>query len=681
MAFIKEEIEDKRIEETLFSVKDEESEKQTEMEFIKEESENLETEETFRMKQEDPETQTDAKPGTEQTCKARGQTKKDCYICRKKIGVASKTCQHCSAKQPYKQKLEKKKKQLSQEWKDRQKKNSSVNKVYDATHLLLHKWQLLERYPVLLLARRTSSGFSAECLCPWKMDTEDTQDAFLTIKRMYERLLDVANTDNEAISMGESSATNGTKTETAPADPASESTPLLTTESDTLLLPPASSSVASPVSFTTSVTSSMSLTIAPQASPTTHPDVITSQSSPISSSLASPLTPASTISTCSKLSNEHGTPGPVSKPGPGTKRQIKRKADPKGAKPGAEQTCKAKRQTTKDCYICKKKIGVASKTCQHCSAKQPYKQKLEKRKKQFSQEWKDRQKKNSSVNKVYDATHLLLHKWQLLEKYPVLLLARRTSSGFSAECLCPWKMDTEDTQDAFLTIKRMYERLLDVASTDNEASSMGESSVTNGTKTETAPADPASESTPLLTTESDTLLLPAASSSVASPVSFTTSVTSSMSLTIAPQASPTTHPVVITSQSSPISSSLASPLTPASTLPTCSKLSNEHGTPGPVSSSQTKRQIKRKADPKGSDGHLVRRDRLASHFFRGHRLGGHLVRGHRLGGHLWTLVKDYHWALDSDWRFQCTLDNDCDGRRLDWRVLRVCSVPLLKFPQ
>lgn len=64
-------------------------------------------------------------------------TLKDCYICRKQIGVASKTCLHCSAKQPYKQKLEEKKKQLSQEWKDRQKKNSSVNKVYDATNLLV----------------------------------------------------------------------------------------------------------------------------------------------------------------------------------------------------------------------------------------------------------------------------------------------------------------------------------------------------------------------------------------------------------------------------------------------------------------------------------------------------------------------------------------------------------------
>ncbi|XP_026053734.1 involucrin-like isoform X3 [Carassius auratus] len=159
-----------------------------------------EEQETQRIAHEESETcrikldQGGAKPGTEQTNKARGPktkmpTLKDCYSCRRKIGVASKTCSHCRAKQPYKQMLEKRKKRLTQEWKDRQKKNSSVNKVYDATNLLLHKWELLERFPVLLLARRTSNGFSAECFCPWKTETEDTQDTFLTIKRSYESLL------------------------------------------------------------------------------------------------------------------------------------------------------------------------------------------------------------------------------------------------------------------------------------------------------------------------------------------------------------------------------------------------------------------------------------------------------------------------------------------------------------
>ncbi|KAM7386809.1 hypothetical protein PAMA_009437 [Pampus argenteus] len=116
--------------------------------------------------------------------------------------------------------------------------------------------------------------------------------------------------------------------------------------------------------------------------------------------------------------------------------------------------------TQKQCHMCKERIGVASKTCQHCGAKQPYKQKLEKRKKKIAHDWKNRQKKNCSVNKVYDATHLLLHKWELLERHPILLLARRTASGFLAECFCPWQMDAEDAKDALVTIKKMYESLL-----------------------------------------------------------------------------------------------------------------------------------------------------------------------------------------------------------------------------
>lgn len=62
----------------------------------------------------------------------------------------------------------------------------------------------------------------------------------------------------------------------------------------------------------------------------------------------------------------------------------------------------------KECILCKQKIGVASKTCTHCGAKQPYKQKLENIKRKLSLGWKERQKKNSSVNKVYDATDLLV---------------------------------------------------------------------------------------------------------------------------------------------------------------------------------------------------------------------------------------------------------------------------------
>ncbi len=57
MVFIKEESEDMKIEET-FRVKQEDTEEQTKMVFIKEESEDMKIEETFSLKQEDTEEQT-----------------------------------------------------------------------------------------------------------------------------------------------------------------------------------------------------------------------------------------------------------------------------------------------------------------------------------------------------------------------------------------------------------------------------------------------------------------------------------------------------------------------------------------------------------------------------------------------------------------------------------------------
>ncbi|CAM4411189.1 unnamed protein product [Leuciscus chuanchicus] len=107
---------------------------------------------------------------------------------------------------------------------------------------------------------------------------------------------------------------------------------------------------------------------------------------------------------------------------------------------------------------------------------------------------------------------------------------------------------------------------------------------------ETPSADPASESSSLLSPESDTL--PPASSSLAS------------------------HPVFTFSESSPLpSSSLVSSLPPASTLSSYSKLSTELGSPGPVSSSGKERKRKRKADNKvGKSGKLLGAKRKYSKF-------------------------------------------------------------------
>ncbi|XP_059211352.1 uncharacterized protein LOC131989986 isoform X2 [Centropristis striata] len=119
-------------------------------------------------------------------------TQKKCPTCQASIGVASKVCKHCGARQPYKKKLEQAKEKISLQWKETQKKNKSVNKVYDATNLVLHKWNQLDRHPILLLAKRTGKGFVAECLCPQPMPTQGARDALLTIQRIYESILNVA---------------------------------------------------------------------------------------------------------------------------------------------------------------------------------------------------------------------------------------------------------------------------------------------------------------------------------------------------------------------------------------------------------------------------------------------------------------------------------------------------------
>ncbi|XP_023268282.1 uncharacterized protein LOC111659534 [Seriola lalandi dorsalis] len=275
--------------------------------------------------------------------------------------------------------------------------------------------------------------------------------------------------------------------------------------------------------------------------------------------------------------------------------------------------------TQKECIVCKKKIGVASKTCAHCGAKQPYKQKLENIKRKLSHGWKERQKKNSSVNKVYDATNLLLHKWELLERHPMLLLARRTANGFLAECFCPWQMNAEDGKDALATIKRIYESLLNVALPSGPAGGPREGPAGDGeepsaTQTQTPPpdhlvlpphnaADPQSDSvsspllSPQLHTEFTFVVAPG-SSSLVSPLPSSSS--SSSHIPPVSSSSSLTRPVSSSSLTQPASPSLVSPVSPTlsvSPKPSLSPASSQPDSPDSVSLSWTRTQERRRLDP------------------------------------------------------------------------------------
>ncbi|KAG7518027.1 hypothetical protein JOB18_022746 [Solea senegalensis] len=110
-------------------------------------------------------------------------TQTECHVCHENTAGAGESCQHCGAERAVKQTLENRKEQRAPE------KNSGINKLYDATNLLLHKWNLLERHPVLLLAERTTDSFQAEVFCPWETDAGDAKDALDTLKMIYESVL------------------------------------------------------------------------------------------------------------------------------------------------------------------------------------------------------------------------------------------------------------------------------------------------------------------------------------------------------------------------------------------------------------------------------------------------------------------------------------------------------------
>ncbi|XP_058505053.1 zinc finger protein 436-like isoform X2 [Solea solea] len=110
-------------------------------------------------------------------------TQTECHVFHENTTGAGESCQHCGAERAVKQTLENHKEQRAQE------KNSGINKLYDATNLLLHKWNLLERHPVLLLGERTTDSFQAEVFCPWETDAGDAKDALDTLKMIYESVL------------------------------------------------------------------------------------------------------------------------------------------------------------------------------------------------------------------------------------------------------------------------------------------------------------------------------------------------------------------------------------------------------------------------------------------------------------------------------------------------------------
>ncbi|CAL9703623.1 unnamed protein product [Knipowitschia caucasica] len=262
----------------------------------------------------------------------------------------------------------------------------------------------------------------------------------------------------------------------------------------------------------------------------------------------------------------------------------------------------------KKCIGCHREIGVAAKICGICGCKQPYKTKLEAAKKKIDGNWKDTQQKNKSVNKLYDTTNLLLHKWSVLERYPLLLLGKRIGQTFVAECLCPVEPSCPQEAEALATIKKIFESLLNVrmlseagttpADTSDRPSTSLLSLTSNSVGSTLLPPPPVTFALPRLSSSTTsaphssdfTTLTPVSPSTTSAPHSsdFTTLTPVSPSTTSAPHSSDfiTLTPVSPSTTSAPHSSDFTT-LTPVSPSTTSAPHSSDFTTLTPVSPSTT----------------------------------------------------------------------------------------------
>ncbi|KAL1276183.1 hypothetical protein QQF64_035806 [Cirrhinus molitorella] len=170
------------------------------MAFIKEESEDMKIEETFRVKQEDTEEQTGSHTlkrtsdveAYQRTAEMRGNTRKLCTGCNTLISVAYKTCPLCKQLQPYKAKVAARRcdfQKKKSDWKNSVKKNNNRTVVLNSSHLLLDKLAALDFFPILLLGKKLKGSLVADVILggDYLLDP----DLLQRVKMMYEAVLKI----------------------------------------------------------------------------------------------------------------------------------------------------------------------------------------------------------------------------------------------------------------------------------------------------------------------------------------------------------------------------------------------------------------------------------------------------------------------------------------------------------
>ncbi|XP_062396611.1 zinc finger protein 493-like [Sardina pilchardus] len=117
--------------------------------------------------------------------KMPGSSFKICVGCQARMAVAQKKCPSCAVQQPHKQQKKNKIKKIIEKPPSAQ----NAGKVLDGVIVGLHKLKAVGFYPLLLVGKKSKTGFKAQLLHLDEQLNADKMEAFNAMKEVFEKLL------------------------------------------------------------------------------------------------------------------------------------------------------------------------------------------------------------------------------------------------------------------------------------------------------------------------------------------------------------------------------------------------------------------------------------------------------------------------------------------------------------
>ncbi|XP_051772157.1 polycystic kidney disease protein 1-like 3 isoform X1 [Ctenopharyngodon idella] len=111
--------------------------------------------------------------------------------------------------------------------------------------------------------------------------------------------------------------------------------------------------------------------------------------------------------------------------------------------------------TTRQCTVCYKEIGSASKSCKHCGITVKQKKSLEHQKLKFNYQWAAKLKKDGNICKIMNSVDLILHKLELLGVSPMLFITTQKGQHRSTKVLV--KSAYIQSHPSVPVMQRLYE--------------------------------------------------------------------------------------------------------------------------------------------------------------------------------------------------------------------------------